>query len=152
MGSVAPFLVFYAGAAIVAVTRGWTRSAVLLAIPVVGAVNLFTMPEGSLSTYHLFDYTLTLVRADRLSMLFGYLFHLAAFIAIVYSLHLRDTTQHVAGVLYAGSALGAVFTGDLITLFVFWELLAVSSVFLILARRTDRAQAAAMRYLIIQVL
>ena len=152
MGSVAPFLIFYAGAAIVAVTRGWTRSAVLLAIPVVGAVNLFAMPENTLSTYHLFDYTLTLVRADRLSMLFGYLFHLAAFIAIVYSLRVRDTTQHVAGVLYAGSALGAVFTGDLITLFVFWEMLAVSSVFLILARRTDRAQAAAMRYLIIQVL
>ncbi len=152
MGSVAPFLVFYAGAAIVAVTRGWTRSAVLLAIPVVGAVNLFFMPGDTLSTYHLFDYTLTLVRADRLSMLFGYLFHLAAFIAIVYSLHLRDTAQSVTGVLYAGSALGAVFTGDLITLFVFWELLAVSSVFLILARRTERAQAAAMRYLIIQVL
>ncbi len=152
MGSVAPFLVFYAGAAVVAVTRGWTRSAVLLAIPVVGAVNLFFMPEGTLSTDHLFDYTLTLVRADRLSMLFGYLFHLAAFIAIVYSLHLRDTVQSVTGVLYAGSALGAVFTGDLITLFVFWEMLAVSSVFLILARRTDRAQAAAMRYLIIQVL
>ncbi len=152
MGSVAPFLIFYAGAAIVAVTRGWTRSAVLLAIPVVGAVNLFAMPEDTLSTYHLFDYTLTLVRADRLSMLFGYVFHLAAFIGIVYSLHVRDTTQHVAGVVYAGSALGAVFTGDLITLFVFWEMLAVSSVFLILARRTDRAQAAAMRYLIIQVL
>ncbi|MFB3136132.1 MAG: Na(+)/H(+) antiporter subunit D [Rhodospirillales bacterium] len=152
MGSVAPFLIFYAGAAIVAVTRGWTRSAVLLAIPVVGAVNLFAMPEGTLSTYHLFDYTLTLVRADRLSMLFGYVFHLVAFIGIVYSLHVRDATQHVAGVVYAGSALGAVFTGDLITLFVFWEMLAVSSVFLILARRTDRAQAAAMRYLIIQVL
>ncbi len=152
MGSVAPFLIFYAGAAIVAVTRGWTRSAVLLAIPVVGAVNLFFMPEDTLTTYRLFDYTLTLVRVDRLSMLFGYLFHLAAFIAIVYSLHVRDTTQHVAGMLYAGSALGAVFTGDLITLFVFWEMLAVSSVFLILARRTDRAQAAAMRYLIIQVL
>ncbi len=54
--------------------------------------------------------------------------------------------------LYAGSALGAVFAGDMITLFIFWELMAVSSVFLVLARQTEPARRAAMRYLVIQVL
>ncbi len=152
MTSVAPFLIFFVGAAIAAVTRGRPRAAVMLAIPLLGALNLLATAEGAHAQAALFDYTLTLVRVDRLSLLFGYLFHLAAFIAIVYSLHVRDTVQHVAGLLYAGSALGAVFAGDLITLFVFWELLAVSSVFLILARRSERATRVAMRYLIIQVL
>ena len=59
--------------------------------------------------------------------------------------------QHTAAVVYAGSGLGAVFAGDFITLFVFWELLAVSSVFLIWARRTPRAVSAGMRYLIVHV-
>ena len=54
--------------------------------------------------------------------------------------------------LYVGSGLGAVFAGDLLTLFVFWELLAFTSVFLILARRTRRSYVAGMRYLIIQIL
>ena len=85
------------------------------------------------------EFELALLRTDRLSLLFGYLFHIAAFIAVIFALHVRDTTQHVAGLLYAGSALGAVFAGDLITLFIFWELLAISSVFLIWARRTERA-------------
>ena len=152
MNSMAPFLVFFLGAALVALTRGRMRAAVLLAIPLVGAFNLFIIADSDVGTVAVFDYTLTYLRVDRLSLLFGYLFHLAAFIGIIFSLHLRDTTQHVAGVLYAGSALGAVFAGDLITLFVFWELLAVTSVFLILARRTERARAAAMRYLVIQVL
>ncbi len=152
MNSVAPFLVFFLGAVLVALTRGRARAAVLLAIPLVGAFNLFTIADAAVGNVAVFDYTLTYLRVDRLSMLFGYLFHLAAFIGIVYSLHLRDTTQHVSGTLYAGSALGAVFAGDLITLFVFWELLAVTSVFLILARRTEQARAAAMRYLVIQVL
>lgn len=53
---------------------------------------------------------------------------------------------------YAGSALGAIFAGDLLTLFVFWELLALTSVFLIWARRTERSYRAGLRYLIIQVL
>ena len=152
MTSVAPYLVFFAGAAVVALTAGRVRAAVLLALPIIGAANLFAMPEGARLTVTVLDYTLTPLRVDRLSMLFGYLFHLAAFIAIVFSLHVRDTSQYVSGLLYAGSALGAVFAGDLITLFIFWELLAVTSVFLILARKTARAQAAAMRYLLIQVL
>ena len=152
MTSMAPFLVFFLGAALAAATKGTVRSVVLLAIPLLGAVNLYALGQGVHIEAALFDYRLEIVRVDRLSILFGYLFHLAAFIGIIFSLHLRDTVQHVSGLLYAGSALGAVFAGDLITLFVFWELLAITSVFLILARRTERANRAALRYLIIQVL
>ncbi len=152
MTSVAPFLVFLLGAVLAMATRGTARAAVMLAIPLLGALNLYALGEGVHLEAALFDYRLEIVRVDRLSILFGYLFHLAAFIGIIFSMHLRDTVQQVSGLLYAGSALGAVFAGDLITLFVFWELLAITSVFLILARRTERATRAAMRYLIVQVL
>ena len=151
MTSIAPFAVFYVGAVLVALTRGTVRQAILLLIPVVGAFNLYHLGSGGHFTWTAFDYTMTLARVDRLSLLFGYLFHLAAFIGIVYALHLKDTTQSVAGVAYAGSALGAVFAGDLLSFFVFWELLTLTSVFLILARRTPRARRAAMRYLLVQI-
>ena len=150
--SLPPFLIFYIGALLVALTNGRVRSAILLAIPLVGAANAFFLSEASAVTYELFDQTLVLVRVDKLSLLFDYLFHLAAFIGIIYSLHLRDRLQPVAAVIYAGSALGAVHAGDLLTLFVFWEVLAVSSAFLVLARGTAKARGSAMRYLIIQVL
>ena len=150
--SVAPFLVFAVGAALAALTRGRLRQAILIAVPIVGAVNLQLLPEGSGTTLEVFDYTLVVVRVDGLSVVFGTVFHLAALLGIVYALHVRDTVQHVAGLLYAGSAIGAVFAGDLITLFVFWEMTAVASVFLILARRTEQARRAALRYLVIQVL
>jgi multicomponent Na+:H+ antiporter subunit D len=91
------------------------------------------------------------VRVDKLSLLFGYVFHLAAFIGLVFAWHVRDTLQHVAALTYAGSAVGAVFAGDLITLFVFWELLALTSVFLIWARRTPESTAVGLRYLVIHV-
>lgn len=152
MTSVAPFMVFYLGALMVPLTQGRARTVILLAIPIVSALNLLHFDHGSYGTFQLLGHTLTLTRVDKLSLLFAYLFHLAAFLAIIFSLHVRDTTQVVSGVLYAGSALGAVFAGDLVTLFIFWELLAISSVFLILARRTERARTAAMRYLVIQIL
>ena len=152
MASIAPFIIFFVGALLAGVTRGITRSVIMIAIPLIGAFNLYMLGEGTSYQVSLLDYQLTLVRADRLSILFGYLFHLAALLGIIFSLHLKDTTQHVSGLLYAGSALGAVFAGDMITLFIFWELLAITSVFLILARRSERSFDVAMRYLIIQVL
>src|SRR5690606_2402838 len=94
---------------------------------------------------------LVLFEADRLSMLFGWLFHLASFIAAIYALHTDDRLQHVSALAYAGCALGAVYAGDLLTLFLFWEGLAVTSTFLVLARRTPSANRSALRYLLIQV-
>ncbi len=151
MDSWAPFLIFFVGAGLTVLSRGTLRNLIMLAIPVVGALNLYSFETGVYFTLPFFDYTLEIVKVDRLSILFGYLFHLAAFISIVYALHVRDTMQSVAAMLYAGSALGAVFAGDLITLFIFWELLALTSVFLVLARRTKEAYDTSMRYLIIQV-
>ncbi len=151
MAELPPFVFFLTGAALVALSRGSLRASILIMVPIISAVSLFGTPDGSHFGITLFDYELQLFRVDKLSLLFGYLFHLVALIAIIYSLHLRDPVQHVTGLLYAGSAIAAVFAGDLITLFITWEALALSSVFLILARRTTRARTAAMRYLVVQV-
>ncbi len=157
MSSIPPFLIFFAGALLVPFLRDVPRlrMAWLVLIPIFGALNIWGIDEGYEVQYRLMGLTLTVVRADTLSLLFGYLFHLGAFIAIIYSLHLgrRDnaTVQHTAAVVYAGSALGAVFAGDFITLFVFWELLAVSSVFLIWTRGVRSAIRSGTRYLLVQV-
>ena len=152
MLEVPPFLPFFIGALIAAVTRGTLRNVIMVALPVVSALHLWMVPEGVHLQFTFLDYQLIPYRVDKLSLMFGYVFHIAAFIAIIYSLHVRDTLQQVAAMMYAGSGLGAVFAGDLLTLFVFWELLAFTSVFLIWARRTQRSYIAGMRYLIIQVL
>ena len=151
IGSLPPVAIFLVGALLVAATSGRVRAAILLAIPVVGALNLATLAYGTTSELALFGYTLTPLRVDRLSFLFGLLFHLAAFIGFIFSLHVKDRVQVASSVLYAGAAIGAVFAGDLISLVVFWELLALTSVFLILARRTERAYRASMRYLLVQL-
>ncbi len=152
MLEIPPFLPFFIGALVAAVTRGMLRNIIMVATPIVGALHLWMVPEGIHLQFAFLEYQLTPYRVDKLSLMFGYVFHIAAFIAIIYSLHVRDTLQQVAAMLYAGSGLGAVFAGDLLTLFVFWEILAFTSVFLIWARRSQRSYTAGMRYLIIQVL
>jgi len=97
-------------------------------------------------------FEITLMRVDKLSLIFGIIFSIAAFLAGLYAWHVRDTVQQVATLAYAGSAIGGVFAGDLITLFLWWEGTAVASVFLIWARRTPASFSTGMRYLLIQVL
>jgi len=156
MGSLPPVLIFLVGALVVALTKGHVRRVVLLAIPVIGALNLLGLEDGVAIELELLGYTLVPFEVDQLAMMFGYLFHLAAFLGNLFALHLEKKdgagVQHTAAVLYAGSAIGAVYTGDLISLFVFWELLALTSVFLIWARKTERSFHAGFRYLVIHVL
>jgi multicomponent Na+:H+ antiporter subunit D len=151
IASLPPFMLYFAAALLVALLRGWSRSLLLMLVPIAGGISLLYAEPGAYWHVSLMQYQLTLYKVDKLALLFGYLFQLAALIGVMFSLHVRARGEHVAGLLYVGSALGAVFAGDLITLFVFWELLAITSVFLVWARRTPRAIAAGLRYLIIQI-
>lgn len=152
MAEFPPFLLFYFGAVAVGLSKGVARAVISILIPVLGFAALWQTPEGTYASLEVLGLQLELFRTDKLSMLFGYLFHVAALIAVIYSLHVKDRLQQVASLLYAGSALGAVFAGDLLTLFVFWELLALTSVFLIWARGSRRAYSAGLRYLVINIL
>ena len=78
-------------------------------------------------------YDLVVVHVDRLSLVFGYIFHMAAFITILYMLRFKGSLEFMAGFVYAGAALGVVFAGDLITFFVCWELLTLPAVYLVLS-------------------
>ncbi|HLU06881.1 MAG TPA: Na(+)/H(+) antiporter subunit D [Woeseiaceae bacterium] len=149
-----PAFVFFAGAVLLLLVgrRQRLQQAVLLLVPVVGVLNLLTLQAGSSYVWEVVQFDLVQLRVDRLSILFGLLFHLGAFLGVIYSLRVHDRAQHVAALAYAGSALGAVFAGDLISLFFYWEGMAVSSAFLVWAGRTQESNGAGLRYLAMHLL
>ncbi len=139
------------GSLLFIVLKGRARKVVLLLLPLLSMLHLLSFESGYLMQFTLFGYELTPIRIDRLSMVWGVIFHGAAFLCVLFAIHVKDKVQHVSAVMYIGAAIGAVFAGDLITLFVYWELTAATSVFLIWASGTERAYRSGMRYLIIQV-
>jgi multicomponent Na+:H+ antiporter subunit D len=141
-------LILVLGAAAVPLFRGVLRGVYMSMLPVAAFAYLLAVPLGVHGEFELMGQSLALMRVDRLSLLFGYIFLLATLLNVIYALHVDDTAQHVAGLVYAGSAVGAVFAGDLLSLFIYWELTAVSSVVLIWARRSRQSGDAGMRYLI----
>ncbi len=126
-----PSLFFFSGAVLVPFIRGRGKSVFLIGIPTLAFLSLLVFPEGNHGTFYFAGYELIFGRVDRLSLVFGYIFTIMGVIGMIYALHIKHDGQYIAAFLYIGSSLGAVFAGDLFTLFVFWEIMAFSSVFLI---------------------
>ncbi|MEM6985571.1 MAG: Na(+)/H(+) antiporter subunit D [Pseudomonadota bacterium] len=146
-----PALILIFGALLVPLFPQPWRTAYVIALPMLSMLQLLLHPYGSFAEVPLYDMTLETFRLDGLSFVFGLIFHIAAVLGVIYAIHDDDPVHPTAGLLYAGAAIGAAFAGDLVTLFVYWELTAASSVFLIWARRTESAFKAGMRYLVIQI-
>jgi len=127
------------------------KQAFLLLIPAIAFWDLLNMPQGTYWIYQFLGYELILGRVDKLSMVFGYIFVIMSFLGMVYAIHIKEDGQHVAAFLYMGSTLGVVFTGDLFTLFVFWEIMAGASVFLVWYRREQAALDAGFRYVFVHL-
>lgn len=147
-----PAAIFIAGALLLPFFCDRAQKALLLIIPVLGLWQLYASPTGDAGVINFLDYHIITLRIDALSLVFATIFLVAAFVVALYSLHVRDTMQHIAMLMTAGAAIGATLAGDMISLFVFWELTAVASVVLIWARRTERSYSAGMRYLVIQMI
>ena len=152
MLSLPPFFIFVAGAALICLLpqrwQGWSSFIITIA----ALLNFLSISQGVYWEVAILDYKLTLGRVDTLGYLFCLLFHIAAVIAALFAVHVRDPIQNISALLYAGGAVGATLAGDLISLFIFWEIMAVASSFLIWARRSPQSNAAGLRYLIVQVL
>ena len=146
-----PALVMILGGLLLPLLRDAPRRVLTLALPAMSLALQLQLPEGVSGTVEIFGLTLQTLRLDRLAFIFALIFLIAAVLAGIYALHVRDPLQQAASQVYAGAALGAVLAGDLVTMVVYWELTALSSVLLIWARRTEHAYRVGMRYLAIQV-
>jgi multicomponent Na+:H+ antiporter subunit D len=146
-----PGWIMILGGLLVPLLRGPARQIFMLALPLLGLAQLFALPLGSSLVHEFMGYELVLIRVDGLSRAFGLVFYVATLISLIYAMKVKDALQESTALIYAGSTIAAVFAGDLITLFICWELTAVSSVFLIWANRTEASLRAGFRYLIIQV-
>jgi len=153
MTSILPTAFIFIAAALTlgVLPKGNIRGIILLVIPILAAWQIWNLPMGIFAQVEFVGHTLDMMRVDKLSRIFGLIFCLAAFLGNLYAWHVRDIVQQIAALLYAGAAIGAVFAGDLITLFFYWEGTALASVFLIWARKTEGSYHTGMRYLIIQI-
>ena len=146
-----PALILLAAAVLIGLVRGHLRSAVVLIAPLLTLWAVWQIPDGVVTTAPFLDYTIEPVEGSPLRRLFATIFALMAFVGGLYAFRQAKWYELSAAFAYAAGAVGVSFAGDLITLFVYWELTAIASVFLIWANRSERSTKVGMRYLVIQI-
>jgi multicomponent Na+:H+ antiporter subunit D len=146
-----PSLILIFGALLLPLVPARLKQAFLLALPIGVFARILMMTQGTFGQVHVLDWLLVFGRVDALSQVFGYIMALMCLLSTLYGLHVKEDAQHIAAWFYVAGSIGAIYAGDFITLFLFWELMAFSSVFLIWFRRRKESLPAGLRYLLVHV-
>ncbi|NLC71262.1 MAG: Na(+)/H(+) antiporter subunit D [Desulfuromonadaceae bacterium] len=144
-----PSALFLTGALLLPLFRGKARKAFLLLVPLAAFVVVITLQDGIHGSVNFLEWGMSFGRVDALSRIFAFIMALMGFIGTLFALQVRNNVEHVAAWVYVAGSLGVILAGDYLALFLFWELMAFSSVFLVWARKTPASLAAGFRYLLI---
>jgi multicomponent Na+:H+ antiporter subunit D len=149
-----PSLLLILGALLLPFIQGPLRKPYLFLVPLLalGAVVLNTGLTGNFATVSFLDWQLVFGRVDKLSTVFALIMALMAVIGTLYGLHVDRAGEHMAAWLYAAGSLGTIYSGDYLSLFFFWEMMAFASVFLIWFRRGKQSLRVGYRYLLIHTI
>lgn len=146
-----PALILIAGALLLPFLRGAARNVAILSAPTFALIALWLLPEGKLWQVQWLDYSLAPLAVDKLSRLFATIFALMAFAGGLFALRQESKLEIPAAFLYAGSAIGVALAGDLLTVFVFWEMMAVGSTLVLWSANSKLAWSASVRYAMIHL-
>ena len=140
-----PALVLIIGGLLLPLLPARLRGFAILALPLVTLFGVWQVPDGVALQIPFLGYELTLVKGDALSRLFATVFSIMAFAGGLFALNQSRVVELAAAFCYAGSAIGVVFAGDLLSLFVFWEMMAIAST-LVVWSAGPSARGAGLRY------
>ena len=146
-----PAFIMIIGALLLPLFRGPLRKPYLLLVPILAFAEVINLGShhGTFGIFQFMDWHLIFGRVDRLSQVFGYIMTLMCIIGTIYGMHEEEDAQHIAAWLYVAGALGVIYCGDYLVLFLFWELMAFASVFLVWFRRRRESIPAGFRYLLV---
>ncbi|KAF0127085.1 MAG: multicomponent Na+:H+ antiporter subunit D [Elusimicrobia bacterium] len=127
------------------------RKFLTVAVPLAALALCAAGPHGARGGFEFFGHELSPWRNDGLSALFACVFSLIGAIGAVYALHEDRAAEQSAGLAYLGGALGVTLAGDLLTLFVFWELMALAAAAIVFIGGRPGSAGAGMRYLMMHL-
>lgn len=152
MSSLHPGLLLIFTALLLSLVNKTVRLILLLSLPIICLIVLWSLPEGNLISLSYLGYTLEPLYIDKLSRLFSTVFLLMLFFGVVYCYKQAKPSELIFAFVYSGSAISVVLAKDLISLFVFWELMAISSTMIIWSANNHSSKTAGLRYALIHFL
>ncbi|MDJ0709515.1 MAG: Na(+)/H(+) antiporter subunit D [Woeseiaceae bacterium] len=147
-----PALYLLAGALLIGLTRGKARTAVLFVTPLATLWAIWQVPDGVVFDLAFLDYRIEPLEGSPVRRLFATIFAAMVLIGGLYAFRQAKWYELAAAYAYAAGAVGVSFAGDLISLFLFWELMALFSTVVVWCGGTPAARAAGIRYAVMHLL
>ncbi|MGD8345921.1 MAG: Na(+)/H(+) antiporter subunit D [Lysobacterales bacterium] len=147
-----PALILLVGALLIGPTRGRLRTAVVLLAPLLTLIAIWQVPDGVVLTLDFLQYPIEPIEGSPVRRLFATIFGLMALVGGLFAYRQARWYELAAAYAYAAGAIGVSFSGDLISLFLFWELMALFSTVVVWCGGTPGARAAGIRYAIMHLL
>ncbi len=146
-----PGLWLAGGALLIGALRGRARAAVVLVLPLVTLWSVWQVPDGVVLSREFLGLLIEPVEGSPVRRLFGVVFALMAFGGGLFAFRQASCRELAAASLYAGSAIGVCFSGDLISFFVWWELMAIGSTLVVWCGDRPATRGAGMRYAVMHL-
>ena len=143
-----PSAIYLLGGLFIPLFKGRIKQGYMLFVALMAFLAVVNMPHGTYGVYEFLSWKLTFGDVDKLSKVFAYIFTIMGVIGVIYSIHVKNDGEHFAAFYYVGGSLGVIFAGDFLTLFLFWEVMAFSSVFLVWFRKSPASVNSGFRYLL----
>lgn len=147
-----PALILLLAAVLIGILKGHARTAVVLIAPLLTLWAVWQVPDGVQGTVKFLSYYIEPVEGSPLRRLFATIFAIMVFVGGLYAYRVARWYELSAAYAYASGAVGVCFAGDLITLFLYWELMALFSTIVVWCGGTPGARAAGIRYAIMHLL
>ena len=143
-----PSVFYILGGLLIPFLKGRVKQGYMLFVSLLAFFAVVNLPYGTFGAYEFLSWKLTFLEVDKLSKAFAYIFTIMGVIGVIYSIHVKNDGEHFSAFYYVGGSLGVIFAGDFLTLFLFWEMMAFSSVFLIWFRKSKSSLDSGFRYLL----
>lgn len=151
--SLPPAVILIIGGLLMPFLHRYVRYGFAVLIPVLTLVQVWNIPVGvDMLNISVAGFDLRPVYAHPYTHIFATIFAIASFAGALFGLGQSKISETAAAFIYAGGAIGVTFSGDFISLFMYWELMAIGSTMIIFASGHEGVMRSGMRYAMVHFL
>ncbi|MBM7556652.1 proton-conducting transporter transmembrane domain-containing protein [Halanaerobacter jeridensis] len=126
-----PGIIYLIASIILYMSKEEWRKYFALITAVSTGIILFALPQGQYLQLPFLDFEMILLEVTAVNRFIGFIFVFFSIAAVIYGINLFSRKDYCLTYFYIGSSLAIIFVGDFFSFYICWELMTISSYFLI---------------------
>ncbi|MFW6270124.1 MAG: proton-conducting transporter membrane subunit [Bacillota bacterium] len=147
-----PGIIYFAGTVIMLLVKNKYKKIITIMIPLLTILLVYNLPENSDLVIPYLNFEIVLYQYHPVSQIIAFIFSSFGLIAVIYSINFNTDKHFLLLNLYIGSSISILFSGDFFSFLIFWELMTVSSYFLIYSFNNKFLKKSSLYYLVFHII